>query len=74
MNLLAVTPLRDAVSNGRISILIPLTLPLSRGGERESKRTLQKARGNYQVKVCQLDADIRIVYSYHLTKVFSELE
>jgi hypothetical protein len=64
----------DGVSKGRISILILLTLTLSRGGERESKRTLQRARGNYQVKVCQSNADIQIVYSYHLTNIFSELE
>jgi hypothetical protein len=38
------------VSKGRISILIPLTLTLSRDGERESKGTLQRATGNYQVK------------------------
>jgi hypothetical protein len=58
MNLPAVTPLRDGVSKGRISILIPLTpassagqaLSLSRDGERESKGTLQRATGNYQVK------------------------
>jgi hypothetical protein len=58
MNLPAVTPLRDGVSKGRISILIPLTpassagqaLTLSRDGERESKGTLQRATGNYRVK------------------------
>jgi hypothetical protein len=38
------------VSKGGISILIPLTLTLSRRGERESKVTLQRATGNYQVK------------------------
>jgi hypothetical protein len=50
MNLPAVTPLRDGVSKGRISILIPLTpassagqaLTLSRDGERESKGTLHR--------------------------------
>jgi hypothetical protein len=50
MNLPAVTPWRDGVSKGRISILIPLTLTLSRDGERESTVTLQRATGNYQVK------------------------
>jgi hypothetical protein len=38
------------VSKGRISILIPLTLTLSRRGEREPKVTLQRATGNYQVQ------------------------
>jgi hypothetical protein len=37
------------LSKGRISILIPLTLTLSRRGERESKVTLQRATGNYKV-------------------------
>jgi hypothetical protein len=49
MNLPAVTPWRDGVLKRRISVLIPLTLILSRGGERESKGTLQRATGNYQV-------------------------
>ncbi len=39
------------VSKGRISILIPLTLTLSRRGEREPKVTLQRATGNYQVQL-----------------------
>jgi hypothetical protein len=59
MNLPAVTPWRDGVTKGRISILIPLTpassagqaLTLSHGGERESKGILQRATGNYQVKI-----------------------
>jgi hypothetical protein len=37
------------VSKRRISILIPLTLTLSPIGERESRKTLQLAVGNYQV-------------------------
>jgi hypothetical protein len=48
------------VSKGGISILIPLTLTLSRRGERESKVTLQRATGNYQVKLIGEKIGVRV--------------